>query len=483
MNLPIKRVLPLLGGLSLGLVSGIWLIESYVAQKQIAAQQEERERVLAQASGLRSRLEQSLSATAYLAQGLVGFLRAVEEPVPEQIQTALATIAEGDSKIRNIGLAPDNVLRYVYPLAGNEAALGLRYAEHPLQWPSVELAIRRRSSVLAGPVDLVQGGRAVINRTPVFRDDGSYWGIISMVIDLEELMRDARVAEQSQGLDVALQSVLNVSRGNGWILPAADGLTKDALQLGISVPGGEWILWARPSGGWHAYRGALWMTRAALASLLILLLVIMLVLIRSLSRSRDLAARLSQANSKLSSNNETLQYLARFDPLTNLPNRRYFDETLAQSWATCGRNKLSLSILMVDVDHFKAVNDKYGHATGDRCLERVATLLLSCLQRNDDFAARYGGEEFVILSPGADQTQAVALAEKIRRAIAGTLILPDDGDWERSFRITASVGVATHDPGDPDSAAEVCRDADQALYLAKRAGRNRVVHALANPDG
>ncbi len=482
MSLPIRRFLPQLGGLLLGLLGGVWLIESYVAQTQIAAQQEEREWVLAQASGLRARLEQSLSATAYLAQGLVGFLRAVEEPVPEQIQTALGTIAEGDSKIRNIGLAPDNVLRFVHPLAGNEAALGLRYADNPAQWPSVELAIQRRSSVLAGPVDLVQGGRAVINRTPVFREDGSYWGIISVVIDLAELLRDAQVTEQARELDVALKSALAVSRGNGWILPPVAGLAEDGFQLAISVPGGQWWLYARPRGGWHPFTGLLWTTRALLFTLLLLLVGFLLLLIRSLARSRDLATRLSEANSKLSSNNETLQYLARFDPLTNLPNRRYFDETLAQSWATCGRHKLPLSILMVDVDHFKAVNDEHGHATGDRCLERVATLLLSCLQRSDDFAARYGGEEFVVLSPGADPTQALALAEKIRRAIAGTLILPEDGDWERSFRITASVGVATHMPGEPDSAAEVCRDADQALYIAKRAGRNRVVHALANPD-
>ncbi len=158
MSLPVRLNLPQLGVLILSLVCGIWLIESYVAQRRVAAQQQERQQVLSQASKLRASLEQSLSATAYLARGLVGFLRAVEEPVPEQVEAALSTIAQGDGKIRNIGLAPDNVLRYLYPLKGNEKALGLRYADLPAQWPSVELAMQRRDSVLAGPVDLVQGG-------------------------------------------------------------------------------------------------------------------------------------------------------------------------------------------------------------------------------------------------------------------------------------------------------------------------------------
>ncbi len=476
MSLPVRLNLPQLGVLILSLVCGIWLIESYVAQRRVAAQQQERQQVLSQASKLRASLEQSLSATAYLARGLVGFLRAVEEPVPEQVEAALSTIAQGDGKIRNIGLAPDNVLRYLYPLKDNEKALGLRYADLPAQWPSVELAMQRRDSVLAGPVDLVQGGRAVINRTPVYREDGSYWGIISMVIDLDKLVEAAELEDISDGLEIALQSVMDVSRGNGWILPARPGLTEDALRLEIAVPGGHWMLFARPSGGWHFHAASLWITRVALSILLLLLISFVLALIGSLSRSRSLASRLGEANEKLSSNNETLQYLARFDPLTNLPNRRYFDETLARTWGFCERQELPLSVLMVDVDHFKAVNDQYGHAVGDRCLERVASLILKNLQRGDDFAARYGGEEFVVLLPGSESVQAMALAEKIRRAIAGTLILPDGADSERSFRITASVGVATHLPGEPDTAADTCREADQALYAAKRAGRNCVMH-------
>jgi diguanylate cyclase (GGDEF)-like protein len=128
-----------------------------------------------------------------------------------------------------------------------------------------------------------------------------------------------------------------------------------------------------------------------------------------------------------------------------------------------------LSVLILDVDHFKRVNDVHGHATGDDALRRVAVVLQQCLRRSD-LLARWGGEEFLVVLPEADGSMACGLAERLRTAIA-TIEVPTRQDV---LNITTSIGLATHEPADADLEAIIAR-ADRALYRAKREGRNRVI--------
>lgn len=450
-----------------GLALGIWMIESYVTRELSAAHQLERERTLSQLAEFRGELEQTVTSTAYLAHGLVGFLRAVEQPIPRQVRSALSAIYEHDPIIRNIGLAPNNVMTYIYPLEGNEAAIGLNLAKHPVQRQSVILAIESGNSILAGPVDLVQGGRALINRTPVNREDGSYWGLISIVIDLDELLTVGGLPHHLESLELALHSEGLPESDSPWIIGQAPGLQDDALHMRIAVPGGAWVLQARPRGGWHSYDTL----QIKLRTIMYGILLILLGSVLSLMRSQTLASRLAGT---LSISNEALEHLSRFDPLTNVANRRYFEEVLRHSWATCQRNRIPISILMLDVDHFKSINDAHGHETGDKCLVQVAGIIKASLEREGDFVARYGGEEFVVIEPSADVAQALALGEKIRKAIADKPILANTTD-AAGFRITISVGVASHHGGENDTTAEdLCRRADQALYAAKNSGRNQV---------
>jgi diguanylate cyclase (GGDEF)-like protein len=163
------------------------------------------------------------------------------------------------------------------------------------------------------------------------------------------------------------------------------------------------------------------------------------------------------------------EFRAASDALTGLPNRRAADETLKRMTAHAGRQLSPLSAVLLDLDHFKQINDIHGHEQGDRALAAIGRILSSTL-RASDFAARYGGEEFLALLPDTDREAARAVAEKLRAAIAGAEIA-DIGS------LTASFGVAAL-PEDAGECEELMRKADRALYAAKAAGRNRVKTAI-----
>ncbi|MDF0730208.1 sensor domain-containing diguanylate cyclase [Pseudomonas entomophila] len=164
-----------------------------------------------------------------------------------------------------------------------------------------------------------------------------------------------------------------------------------------------------------------------------------------------------------------LATLAATDSLTGLANRRRLDQTLRQEWARAQRNRKPLAILMVDVDHFKAFNQRHGHAGGDHALREVARAIERCIRRPADLAARYGGEEFQVVLPETELAGAMLLAERIRASVEA---LPPFGDDERP--VTVSVGIGLFVPGTQHDLARVLGAADEALYRAKANGRNRV---------
>jgi diguanylate cyclase (GGDEF)-like protein len=176
------------------------------------------------------------------------------------------------------------------------------------------------------------------------------------------------------------------------------------------------------------------------------------------------ADALRSANRELEETNAGLEVLARTDGLTGLENHRRFKELLDREFERSRRQRTPLSLILLDVDHFKGFNDRFGHPAGDAVLERVATLLRQTA-RKTDLVGRYGGEEFAILLPETSAEGAEAIADRIRRAIA------DDG-WPLR-PITASLGIGTLDE-DTASPAALLKAADDALYLSKQCGRNRV---------
>ncbi|SDK50243.1 diguanylate cyclase (GGDEF) domain-containing protein [Maridesulfovibrio ferrireducens] len=163
------------------------------------------------------------------------------------------------------------------------------------------------------------------------------------------------------------------------------------------------------------------------------------------------------------------------DGLTRVYNRRSFDERLVEELRRHQRHNMDLSLLMVDLDHFKSVNDTYGHMAGDLVLETIARIFEETF-RTTDFIARYGGEEFVILLPHTKTDQAKMLAERIREKIESKNMSYRDVN----FNVTVSVGVSSVRPGSLAKETEIVRKADDALYIAKEQGRNRVVVSAAS---
>jgi diguanylate cyclase (GGDEF)-like protein/PAS domain S-box-containing protein len=196
---------------------------------------------------------------------------------------------------------------------------------------------------------------------------------------------------------------------------------------------------------------------------------------------RDITLR-KAAEEQVAALNRELAAQANTDALTGLANRRRFDERLGQEWLRAVREGTPLSLLMIDVDRFKAFNDRYGHQQGDQCLRALAVAMVRCARRPADVVARYGGEEMVILLPDTDVAGAFDLAERVRAAIEATGV--EHAGNPPALVATASIGVATMLPvlqANANGAPALVEAADGALYEAKRTGRNRVVVAQAAP--
>jgi diguanylate cyclase (GGDEF)-like protein len=186
-------------------------------------------------------------------------------------------------------------------------------------------------------------------------------------------------------------------------------------------------------------------------------------------RQSNVEKQLRESQELLQEANIRLEQMVRSDALTGLGNRRLFDERFRRDWTLSRSVGVPLSLLMIDIDHFKKVNDRAGHLTGDAILRHVATLLASST-RETDTCTRYGGEEFAILLPATSIAKAAELAERLRVKVANTPLA--------EHAVTISIGVASDD-GDLQhlSAAALVERADAALYAAKQAGRNRVACA------
>ena len=168
--------------------------------------------------------------------------------------------------------------------------------------------------------------------------------------------------------------------------------------------------------------------------------------------------------------NAELEMLTCRDGLTGILNRRGFNEYLGKEWLRAKRERTPFGMLLLDIDHFKAYNDFYGHQAGDRCLRQVAEALGQGLKRPTDIIARYGGEEFVVLLPDTDEDGGILIAEALRRQVEHLSMCHEASPTAPI--VTVSIGVASLQPGNGAVAEELISLADQALYAAKRAGRN-----------
>lgn len=189
--------------------------------------------------------------------------------------------------------------------------------------------------------------------------------------------------------------------------------------------------------------------------------------------------RIINMRDELSALNRTLTELSERDGLTRLYNRRTFEERALHQWRIATRTKQSVAMLLMDIDHFKAYNDYYGHVAGDECIKKVASAIEQCLSRPGDLVARYGGEEFIAFLPDTREDGALHVAERIRAAVEGLRIKHRESKTHTHITLSVGGAVVTHTGS--TRFLDQLNAADKALYGAKQAGRNRVIVKLFSP--
>jgi len=405
--------------------------------------------VFSHASALRQSIEREINTTLNLTSGLVLFVSINPEFTDSQFASIAQELLHQAPHLRNIALARDNVITSVYPLQGNEKALGLRLLDIPEQKEAVLRAIEEKTSIIAGPVNLKQGGKGFISRVPIFLagQQGKYWGLASLVINVEEFYRSCGLLPKNHEIDFALRNKDRSGR-DGVVFFGPESLFSDAdaVQLPISLPSGQWILAAKS-------------TTALTPSTSPLFIILRLFGIAvSLSVSGLVFALLSSYR--------RIQYLALHDPLTGLANRRLFFEHVKQAISSAVRNEGKFAIVYMDLDNFKPVNDTYGHKHGDQVLREVAVRVTEGL-RHSDIIARIGGDEFILLMQDTKSSEDIpSLIEKISRLISRPITLENGV----TIGIDASIGTSLF-PDDGNTADELIRHADRKMYMAKHANR------------
>lgn len=195
-----------------------------------------------------------------------------------------------------------------------------------------------------------------------------------------------------------------------------------------------------------------------------------------LAQSHSKTKQLDRALQELKLANEKLEELSNIDSLTQVSNRRFFDTTIENEWQRLTRNAKNLSLILFDVDYFKAYNDCYGHPSGDKCLIEIAGAAKSVIKRFTDVIARYGGEEFAVILPDTDKAGAVKIAEQIQNAVK-RLQIPHECTQVDPQYVTISLGIASLIPSPSQSVQNLISQADKALYQAKKLGRDTWVFA------
>ncbi len=543
-------------------------------------EQIERVKVQQRLATMVSRIDAELNANVFLANGLVAYISALGDKYGDRMQAALKAVHDSGRHLRNIGVAPGNRISYIYPLEGNEAALGLYFPEVPAQWPAVKKAIDERSTIVAGPVKLKQGGIGLISRTPVFLEDGSYWGILSLVLDTASLFAAVGLSSEVDGIRYAMRGKDGQGAAGAIFHGDPELFAMDSVQVRLDIPGGHWIAAAIPVGGWQYGQNYLLLAEGVgvLAALLLAVGVYdyqrnRFLTIESEKRlraylettregvvvvnqkgvieefnaaaerlfgytSEEIAGTMAElllpklnapqdgsrgdtaedtdfhvmpgvqrlAGLRRDGNyfptevsvglaeiggrrfhvvlvrditvrqahEEKLIQLATMDGLTNVLNRRAFLEAADDAFRLQRRHKRSMCLMMIDADHFKRINDNFGHQVGDAVLMRLADVC-RVFFRGTDKLGRFGGEEFITMLPDTGLGPAVDVATRLLDKVRALEVLTDGGE---TVRVTVSIGIAEVSDRDEDI-DDVVKRADAALYDAKRQGRDRI--AVASP--
>ncbi|MDD1014578.1 putative bifunctional diguanylate cyclase/phosphodiesterase [Pseudomonas rubra] len=418
----------------------------------------------ARLSGVRASLEAQLRSAFGETEGIAQLISTDGEISPAHFHDMARQAIASVPHIRHVSLAPGDVIADIYPLHGNQSVLGVDYRHLPDQYPLLQRARDNSSAVLAGPVQLFQGGRGLIYRRPVFLKGHKgvklYWGNVSIVADIDRLLSTAGL-DLDPGFELALRGADGQGSAGGMIWGDPALFAQHPVTVNVDVPGGLWQLAASPLGGWPSM--------SLFASPLFLFALtctgLFSVFVAQLNRSNHL---INLRNHELRQSQAELERLAHYDGITGLPNRLRFHQQLLE--AINGGERLA--VLVLDIDGFKQVNDSLGHAMGDLLLQQATARFLQ-VNEDRDSVCRLGGDEFAFVLKGPEPR---CLAQV--QALLQTLQQPFDLKGSAAL-VTGSIGLAWC-PEHGQSSDRLLRHADTAMYAAKESGRN--AYRLYHPD-
>lgn len=421
-----------------------WRAGELEYQNDLSQQKNE---IQTQVSNFRGQLEKKLNYSVALVKGLAVDLVIREEMTPEQFASIAKELSRTNPAQRNLSLAPNFIIRDVYPIANNEKIIGMNLLLDPKQKKAVYRSIQLDDVVLAGPFTLEQGGVGLVCRMPVWiKKDGvpRLWGAVSITLDFPELMNEAGLEQLQQNLDIAIRGRDATGPAGEYFFGDETLISKDAVRVPVFIPGGSWLISAQPQKGFTTKPW--WLTTAGIIGLLVSLFS-------------------ASASYRILFDRSRIRHLADHDPLTQLPNRR---QALSDLYDLAHRGKRSgqpFAVLSIDLDGFKPINDEHGHDAGDEVLRVIADRLQSAV-RTGDTVARMGGDEFIVLiddGKANDETHLLIYASRMRDILSQPIPLLQG----QQVYVGASIGIAAY-PSHALKVADLMREADQAMYRAKR---------------
>ena len=434
--------------------------------------------LLQQLGTLRARIEGALNSRLSLARGLIALVKVQPDLSREAFVRFARQLIGGRSAIQGVQLAKDGAASYAYPPDGPLAVETARLLTRSDQKAADARAIATGETVVTGPIDLGDGQQALVSRTPIFIPDPSgngyrCWGLATILIDFDVLLDEVGLHAPDRPLNVAIRGQDGLGTEGDVFFGDPSVFASAPLTADVLLPGGSWEVAALPAGGWPTRPPGQWWRWGAGALFAVTVALLGWTLMRNLARLRAANEALQAEITERKHLEARLQELARVDPLTGVANRRRFFEAADEEISRSRRYGHPLSVLMIDLDHFKRVNDTYGHAVGDEALKAVTRTCVEILRENDVFA-RIGGEEFVAALPETGLDVAMSVADRLLDAIAHTPLAAGPGGERVTLTVSIGVTALASDDADVDA---ILNRADAAMYEAKRNGRNQIVAA------
>ena len=389
---------------------------------------------------LRTEVDRELNSLLFISNGIASYITVYHKELqPEKIKAILKDLWHRAKHVRNLGIAVDYRVTYIYPEQNNKQIIGVDYRELPIQWLKVKQAIDTKAGVLDGPIQLVQGGRGIIYRYPIFIED-KYWGIISTVIDTDDFLKAAFKNTDAGTHQFAIRTADNKNVFYGDASLFSDQHTFRQVS---TVPNGKWEWAIKSETPTH----------------------IQILILRGLSIF--ISALLGLVVYYFMKERYRLSQDATLDSLTHLPNRRLLNDRMSVAFYAAKRFQKLMAIMAIDIDYFKNINDTYGHDAGDEVLRIVAKTIRATL-RDQDTVSRIGGDEFIVLLNEFNSMQnVVVIVDKLMTRFQKPLII-----FDQEITVHLSIGIAIYKPDRHSTLRQLNKEADIALYQSKANGRN-----------